>query len=273
MIVSLNTLNQMYYLRFLASGLLALTLLLGHVSAQESRYVVYDYMKVLPGERGNYLACEQIWKKLHEQRKATGNIIRWELYEVLFPVGAEAEYDFVTLTTYDSWEAIMREDLNPQAAMATLSREDQEMVQRTTQYRTRVKSEIRELMLSESEPEVPSPFQVEFLVNILPRGLNPWLTNIREQIGPVQNLSIEQGQLAGWSASRVSMPRGQGLPYQAGVTYFFDQWTQIQQGRHAYYANWPKVHPDTSLESMQEEMRPFTQLYRTETRKLVDYLN
>ncbi len=65
-------------------------------------YAVVERMKVLPGMWDKYLEAEKVWKKIHQQSKAKGEIMDWFLFQCLYPGGTDAPYEFITVTYYKS---------------------------------------------------------------------------------------------------------------------------------------------------------------------------
>ena len=61
-------------------------------------YVIVEYMKVKPGMSEKYRECEKAWKLIHQNRVKAGYITGWELEQVMFPSGADSEYDYLIIT-------------------------------------------------------------------------------------------------------------------------------------------------------------------------------
>lgn len=79
-------------------------------ATDNTEMVIVEYMKVKPGMLEKYRDCEAVWKLIHQERVKAGYITGWELEEVLFPSGTDAEYDFLTITHLKNWKAM--DDLN-----------------------------------------------------------------------------------------------------------------------------------------------------------------
>ena len=74
-----------------------LFLTISHFS--KSQVAVVVYMKVKPGNENKYLEVQKSWKKLHELRLKTGNILTWALYRPMF-TGLDYQWQYVTVTLY-----------------------------------------------------------------------------------------------------------------------------------------------------------------------------
>lgn len=89
----------------------ALTILLCMpLMAQEKLFIVFEMMKVDNEQEAAYSETEQFWKKIHEKRVAAGDIIGWDLWQLL-PGGEDQGYQYATATLYNSAEK-MFEDSN-----------------------------------------------------------------------------------------------------------------------------------------------------------------
>ena len=67
------------------------------LSAQDNdpptSYHSLDYIKVAPGMYNDYLKLEKAWNKIHAANIKAGKYNQWVMDEVLYPRGANAEYD------------------------------------------------------------------------------------------------------------------------------------------------------------------------------------
>ncbi|MEO1448986.1 MAG: hypothetical protein AAFV07_05620, partial [Bacteroidota bacterium] len=113
-----------------------------NLSAQEQGYEVVEYMKVLPGQRDNYLAAEKIWRKIHQHRLEQGKIRFWYIFQVLSPGGTDTEYDYMVVTGYKNWDAIEELRLNWRENMPEMTEDDIAVLQNTGKTRNLVKREI-----------------------------------------------------------------------------------------------------------------------------------
>jgi hypothetical protein len=68
------------------------------------KYIQVDYMKVQPGNEGDYMKVEQEgWKPIHQERIKQGKLHSWYFFGVDFPSGTETKYNYVTVNTFDQW--------------------------------------------------------------------------------------------------------------------------------------------------------------------------
>ncbi|WP_242092629.1 hypothetical protein [Aestuariivivens sediminicola] len=71
--------------------------------AQENLYVVMELMKVDNEQEMDYWETEQFWKKIHQERLKAGEIIGWDLWQLL-PGGEDQGYQYATVNLYNSAE-------------------------------------------------------------------------------------------------------------------------------------------------------------------------
>ncbi|MBT8296150.1 MAG: hypothetical protein KJO51_07010 [Gramella sp.] len=80
---------------------LILIVLLGGTSfAQGETYLTFEFMKVDNSQETFYNETEAFWEKIHEQRVASGDIVGWDLWQLL-PGGEDQGYQFLTVTVFD----------------------------------------------------------------------------------------------------------------------------------------------------------------------------
>jgi hypothetical protein len=67
-------------------------------------------MKVEPGKAGEYLSMERdLWKPVHQDRIRSGHMTSWSLYQVDYPYGTDAPYNYVTVNVFSSLQDLERD--------------------------------------------------------------------------------------------------------------------------------------------------------------------
>lgn len=172
----------------------------GNLFAQagDNDYVIVEYMKVKPGMADKYLACEEAWKAVHQYRLKQGLITGWELEEVLFPSGTDAEYDYLTITHFKNWKSIDTGGSWYEAAMKTLPASTRDIAENAEMYRDIVKREIwmggdRAFAPGTTQPK----FRVENFMKIPVDGWEKWIELETKFIKPVHEKNIALGNRAG----------------------------------------------------------------------------
>jgi len=68
--------------------------------AQRKTYLLFEFMKVAPTQDAAYLVTESFWKKIHDQRVDSGEILGWQLWNL--QINSEnQEYQYVTVQVFD----------------------------------------------------------------------------------------------------------------------------------------------------------------------------
>ena len=80
--------------------LVALTLFISNVFAQDKLFLVFEMMKVDNEQEMAYMETENFWEKIHQQRANTGDIIGWDLWQ-LSPGGEHQGYQYMTVTLHN----------------------------------------------------------------------------------------------------------------------------------------------------------------------------
>ena len=71
--------------------------------AQGKLFVVLELMHVDNEQEMDYMETESFWKKIHQKRLESGDIIGWDLWALL-PGGEDQGYQYATATLFDSAE-------------------------------------------------------------------------------------------------------------------------------------------------------------------------
>lgn len=69
--------------------------------SQDPLYLVFELMEVDNEQEVAYAETEAFWEKIHQQRANNGNIIGWDLWQLL-PGGEDQGYQYATVTLYSS---------------------------------------------------------------------------------------------------------------------------------------------------------------------------
>ncbi len=237
----------------------------------ETEYVTVEYMKVKPGMWQEYRECERAWKLVHQARKKAGYITGWELERVVFPAGTGMEYDFLAITHYKNWGAILAENNETwDAVFQTLPEDQRTIANRAEELRDLVKREIwsggdRVFATGGDRPK----FAVENFMRIADANWDAWEKMEMEFVKPVHQKSIELGTRAGWMMAYMVLPRGADYPYRASTIDFFNSWEQmgLDEGK-----SWETVYPGMTYEEIGARFENTRTIAKTEVRRLVDYV-
>lgn len=83
--------------------LLFVALILFSISsfAQDKLYLIFEMMKVDNEQEMAYWETENFWEKIHQQRANNGDIIGWDLWQLL-PGGSDQGYQYMTVTLFNN---------------------------------------------------------------------------------------------------------------------------------------------------------------------------
>lgn len=233
-----------------------------------TEYVIVEYMKVKPGMWEKYLECEKAWKEVHQYRLKQGLITGWELEEVLFPSGTNAEYDFLVVTHYKNWKAMQSEVNWYEPAMKTLSADRRAVADKADDYRDLIKREVWAAGDVVFAPGKTQPkYRVENFMKIPSGGWDAWVEMESKFVKPVHEKNIAMGNRAGWVLGFMILPRGESGEYDASTVDFYNTWEDMDKNEGKA---WKEVYPDLSQGDIGRRIEGTRKLVRTEVRVLVD---
>lgn len=101
------------------------------LQATDRKFYEVNYMQTPPGKEDAYVKLEkEIYKPLHKERMANGDITGWGLYSVVYPYSDSRGFNFVTANAFNNWEKMLTSDYSaafkkahPKGDMAKVSAE------------------------------------------------------------------------------------------------------------------------------------------------------
>lgn len=67
--------------------------------SQTKTYLLFEFMKVAPGQESAYLKTESFWEKIHNQRVENGEITGWQLWRMESD-NVNSDYQYVTVHVF-----------------------------------------------------------------------------------------------------------------------------------------------------------------------------
>lgn len=112
-----------------------------------AQYIQVNYMKVQTGKNSEYETLEKdIWMPIHNESIRSGKTVGWGLWSALFPRGAGRPYQYMTLNTFSDYSYVFELDFSVPFKAIHPEKDFTEMVQKTQQARTIVRTELWDLI-------------------------------------------------------------------------------------------------------------------------------
>lgn len=261
---------------FVAFSFTVFTNLSAQTNDSPTTYHSLDYIKVNPGMYSDYLKLEKAWNKIHSANIKSGKYNQWVMDEVLYPRGANAEYDFITRHSFrgeNQLTAYMEGTMMPDNWQDLLNHEEMALVQRTGEIRTIVKSEI----WSSIDGVYADDFQ-DAKIHVFnffdhPEGKSraDHVKVERDVWKPVHKARIDAGTLKGWFLVGMEFPYGAGMPYH-------DATVDVYASVADYFADnvidiFNKVHAGKDANKLIDSTWESATLIRGEVRMMIDKIS
>lgn len=247
------------------------------LSAQDQQgYYAFDYMKVEPGMHDEYLKLEKVWKKIHQANIEAGKYNFWELTGVAYPSGAGEAYHYVTRINFRGEKQLAEfiENWQFPDLKTILSPEETALVNRTSEIRTLVKSEIWAHEDFVVDEDMSNHKVLVFNFFDYP-ATGSWSEHARvekEIWKPVHDARRKDGQMKGWVLVRKVLPGGSAQAYFGATVDLYTNMEQfLSQANPIPY--FEKVHAGKDFEKLFAETDAACDLVRQEVRIVLDDSN
>ncbi len=244
--------------------------LIAQEDAEKPVFVTIQYMKVEPSNIDNYLELESLWKKMHQARVESGELLYWGLHQVVSPTGTDAEYNFTTVNLYEGQEALAAhyEGSIPESMTKLYTEDEMKIMQRTNEIRDLVKEEVyvRTLRVTDGKP-----------------GANIIVTNYMELLGDatpadhtemekvwekIHQARIDDGNMKAWSSWDMVLPMNTDIRHQSITVDFYEDMSQWMAPFYEKY--FAQVYPDMDLAKFASEMEAVFSRYRVDIQMRID---
>lgn len=94
--------------------------------AQDNLFLVFEMMEVDNNQESAYWDTEDFWEKIHQQRANNGDIIGWDLWQLL-PGGEDQGYQYATVTLFNEKASMFKGgdfEKNVKAAYPDMTEDD-----------------------------------------------------------------------------------------------------------------------------------------------------
>lgn len=218
------------------------TFLMGTLSAQDKpTYVQVLYIDAYPGKGGDYREFVlDKGVKMAQARADAGVHSAWYFMRARVPSGKRANADYLIVNVmadgFDSPSMGAAEVLQ-KAGLQMSSDEYWETIFDSVQL---LYTDIWSTVAQVSNSEVGNYILINYMDV---HDMNDWLEIENDIVTPVMEARVKDGDLAGWGAYRLFLPRGRDLAYNAGTVDVFEDWAAIgKRGRFVEYIE--KTHPN-----------------------------
>lgn len=238
----------------------------------EPVYMLVEYMKISSGQEAQYLELEQAWKKLHQERVASGTITGWNLYNVRFPEGTDREYDYVTVTTFGSLDNVEIPYPDNVLESVMVNGKLPEIYEKTDQIRSLVNGELWrqiEAVQPETLPSTPSKFVLLDVMKVAPGMGDDYLRMERELFRPIHEERMKEGLINGWIVYSLVLPGGTDIGYNYATVNLFDRLSGVENSYPEDVIK--RALPDQEMSTLMQEAIKTRETVRTELWELVDH--
>lgn len=247
---------------------------LDEVPAPTTIYYAVQYMKVHPTKDHDYIVLEtEIWKKLHEARKAAGVLDGWYMFRVLSPSGTDAEYNYITVNVYNTKEKLAGHYESYGVDYTKfLTNEEVATALKTEEIRDMVKEEVwqSEDSVLKANPDNIYKYQRFNAMRLRPGVTGEQYANLeKKNWKPVHTARVKAGKMHGWSLVSMILPGGTDVSYAWGTIDFYDNFVDLFESTDPYLE---QVHNAKELKDITNKTLATRDLIKSEVRMLIDHI-
>jgi hypothetical protein len=224
-------------------------------------------IKVKPGKIAEFRAwTTEEFHKFAQARVDSGELSTSYLLRAVFPAGASAECDYLTVAMYPAAppEPVGMEKMSATLKKAGLNMSAQEYIDRRDALSTLVSSTLFQNQAYAGSAKKGAYMVVNYMKT---SNYDKWV-DFEKKVGkPMAEQSISDGFTCGWSVNALWFPWGSDLPYQGVTVDVFPDWNALFKSDPKFEENFNKAHPDlvTSPEEMEKiRTQAIVRLFRVE---------
>jgi len=229
------------------------------------------YMEVKPEQAAEYISVErELWKPIHEELANDGNILSWNLYAVRFPGGTGHDYNYVTVTFFESPADVENLDYPTYAERAHPDKNVNTLIERTYDARNAVRSELwarLDEVAPEAPPSEPPPFIRLDYMKVPPGGAGDYQNLEQNMWKPVHRARLDAEAITDWELWQMTLPGGTSQPYNYATVTGYQSMADMPGYPDGV---WNEVHPDKNLDEIAQQTYEARDLVQTELWTLID---
>ena len=241
----------------------------------DTKYYVYQYVKVHPSMENEYLQLElDVWKKIHQARIEKDILDGWYLYRVISPNGSKTEHNFVLALQYDGAEKLAGhfESFGVDYT-GLLTSEEIAFALKTPEIRDQVYEEvwsaIDEIVPISSENSFR--FQVFNAMSLKPGVTENEYLEVEQKVWkPMHQMRVAMDKMYGWGLYNMIIPGGTEREYHWATVDYYNRVIDIMADNDPIMV---KIHGEKNLEKFTQQTLGARDLLRTEVRELLDFMN
>ncbi|HKJ47692.1 MAG TPA: hypothetical protein VJ973_01305 [Christiangramia sp.] len=200
--------------------------------AQNETFLTFEFMKVDNSQETFYTETEDFWEKIHEQRLASGDIVGWDLWQ-LMPGGEDQGYQYLTVTVFDDPIKMMRagEGIMESAKMAYPDLSDEELENRVNlaggSRDLAVRLYLKVVDQANENYEMKTGMVASMdLMKATEGRYEDYEKAESETFKPYHKTYIDAGAKGDWQLLRVLIPQGSEVYTTHMTINMFDNWEQ-----------------------------------------------
>lgn len=179
----------------------------------DNLYLIFELMKVDNEQESAYAETEVFWKKIHQERVKSGDIIGWDLWS-LRPGGEHQGYQYMTVTLFDNPVKMMSgSDLMTHARNAYPDMSEEELTEQlNNSAKTRdlaVRLYLEQIATTEGDFEMkPGMVASMDLMKVDLGSYGDYESAEMEIFQPYHQERVDAGELGSWGLIRCISPIG-----------------------------------------------------------------
>ncbi|MCP9200861.1 hypothetical protein MKO06_13150 [Gramella sp. GC03-9] len=205
---------------------------LGISAQQQETYLIFEFMKVDNDQEPFYMETEDFWEKIHEQRVKNGDIMGWDLWQLL-PGGEEQGYQYLTVTVFNDPLKMMNaaEGIMQSARTAYPTESDEDLEKRLDMAGGSRDLSVRlfiHVINSTTDDFEMKPGMVASidLMKANPGQMEAYEKAENDVFKPFHQKVVDGGAKGNWQLLKVLLPQGSDV-YTSHITVnMFDNWKQ-----------------------------------------------
>lgn len=234
------------------------------------RYISIAFIKSKTDE---FLTLEKDrWAAIHNQSIKDGKKSAWYLYDVKYPGGEKAHYDYVQFIVFENWKQVEMsgndvdetiKKIHPKLNVA-------EFKVKTNQSHEIVWEQLYEVMdEAVTKPDRPSEYVVVNQVKTMAGAENEYVRLERTYFKPFHAERVAIGIMDNWGLYKPVFPYGSKYEYDYVTLNGYATWEDIMKNNPP--GPWKKAHGDVNFNEIHSKILSLRMTVNNELWKLVTY--